>query len=674
MKASRPATSQLLAALLLMFVAFSYPAPAQAGSCTSQAGSKTDPTTGWSWSTLWYCGNAGGAQMYATPSKSQPVAVMNSTNSWFVCYQTGDVHNGGNNVWYYSLGDRPAGIWGYMPAENVWTDVDPWPGIPRCPGPASTVAVGKVRGDPVAITNTDGRQEVFAIGWDYAVWHIWQTSAGGAWSPWESLGGWADQLAVTRNGDGRVEIFVRGSDRAVHSRSQITTGNSVYYPWAHQGGNVQRIAVAQNLDGRLEVFAIGSDNALVHAWQTSQGGGWSGWASLGGWGDQLAVARNLDGRLEVFIRGSDKALHHRSQISPGGSWYDWGHRGGSINQIAVTQNAYGELEAFGIGTDRAVWHNWQVSPGNGTWSGWNTLGGSTDRLAAIANSDGRLEVFGRGSDGGLVHTWQLSISSSWSAWASLGGVIYQPSVERNRDGRLEVYARGTDSRVYHQWQTSAGGAWSGWAPLPTLVPAPVRCWNDPPDWFGHKESPTGARSDPVNLILCFEHGRTWDALFAQLTSIKSKTLLGQQIGFDRVYDPEMLPTFPDNHCISTVYADVQAGAVAQGFSAREGGCRSLALVAGNINHFRIWQQNSTFAAFMSASVEDTCGLDLIHHCVTSYDEGRNQIIPLLQRAAANAGWPAPVLTTIRAVPAGSITQHDDSAAPYDGNVTIITFK
>ena len=75
--------------------------------------------------------------------------------------------------------------------------------------------VGTVRGDPVAAINTDGRPEVFAIAWDNSVWHIWQTSPGGGWSQWESFGGWADQLAVARNRDGRLELFVRGSDGAM---------------------------------------------------------------------------------------------------------------------------------------------------------------------------------------------------------------------------------------------------------------------------------------------------------------------------------------------------------------------------------------------------------------------------------------------------------------------------
>ncbi|MFK4581697.1 hypothetical protein [Bradyrhizobium ottawaense] len=38
-----------------------------------------------------------------------------------------------------------------------------------------------------------------------------------------------------------------------------------------------------NSDGRLEVFARGTDKALWHIWQDKpHAGPWSGWASLGG--------------------------------------------------------------------------------------------------------------------------------------------------------------------------------------------------------------------------------------------------------------------------------------------------------------------------------------------------------------------------------------------------------
>jgi hypothetical protein len=115
--------------------------PAAAATCSQQNGvSVSDPNTGWYWTTRWICGNSGGARMYGDARGDSAVtAYMDSTTSWFVCYRRGQTHAGGNDVWYYSLGDR-AGAgqsgrskWGYMPAVNLTTSIDPAPGMPACP-------------------------------------------------------------------------------------------------------------------------------------------------------------------------------------------------------------------------------------------------------------------------------------------------------------------------------------------------------------------------------------------------------------------------------------------------------------------------------------------------------------------------------------------------------------
>src|SRR5205807_501761 len=93
------------------------------------------------------------------------------------------------------------------------------------------------------------------------------------------------------------------------------------------------VSVTRNSDGSLEVFARGTDNALWHIWQqASHSGPWSNWASLGGGiTSDPAVAVNSDGRLEVFVRGTDNALWHTWQQAPhSGPWAPWTSRGGII--------------------------------------------------------------------------------------------------------------------------------------------------------------------------------------------------------------------------------------------------------------------------------------------------------------------------------------------------------
>jgi hypothetical protein len=117
---------------------------------------------------------------------------------------------------------------------------------------AVTEALSQFTDGPSVVANSDGRLEIFARSADGAVWHNWQTSPGGSWSGWNSLGGW-----------------ISG-----------------------------RPAATINADGRLDVFVLGGGNTVYHNYQTSPGGGWSGWISLGG---SIAsppnVATNFDGRF-----------------------------------------------------------------------------------------------------------------------------------------------------------------------------------------------------------------------------------------------------------------------------------------------------------------------------------------------------------------------------------------
>lgn len=311
--------------------------------------------------------------------------------------------------------------------------------------------------------SVDGRMEVFVRGSDKALWHKWQTAPNNGWSGWSSLGGWIDGPVTARNADGRLEVFVIGSDHALWHRWQ-TAPNNGWSGWASMGGWIDRLAVSQNADGRLEVFARGSDKALWHRWQTAPNNGWSGWASLGGWVDSPVIGRNADGRLEIFVIGSDHALWHKWQTAPNNGWSGWASLGGWIDHLTLNQNADGRLEVFARGSDKALWHKWQTAPNNG-WSGWASMGGWVDAPVAGRNADGRLEVFVIGSDHALWHKWQTAPNNGWSGWASLGGWIDLLGVSHNADGRLEVFARGSDSALWHKWQTAPNNGWSGWASL-----------------------------------------------------------------------------------------------------------------------------------------------------------------------------------------------------------------
>src|SRR5919109_741080 len=96
----------------------------------------------------------------------------------------------------------------------------------------------RIQGARNMFASADGRLELFVVGNDGALWHIWQTTVNGGWSNWIS--------------HGNAGVGLSGP-----------------------------LALAPNADGRLELFARGKDGALWHIWQTTPSGGWSSWTSQG---------------------------------------------------------------------------------------------------------------------------------------------------------------------------------------------------------------------------------------------------------------------------------------------------------------------------------------------------------------------------------------------------------
>ena len=155
---------------------------------------------------------------------------------------------------------------------------------------------GPLPSDPVVAQNADGRLEVFVVASNGQLYHLWQTAPNGTWSNPTSLGGQWSPLrrpAIAQNADGRLEMFMVGSGRQLYHRWQTEPSSS--NQWSSDGDGTpfdperwplsSNPAIARNADGRLEVFMMGSDRQLYHKWETapSSSSGWVGsWAPLGG--------------------------------------------------------------------------------------------------------------------------------------------------------------------------------------------------------------------------------------------------------------------------------------------------------------------------------------------------------------------------------------------------------
>jgi hypothetical protein len=357
--------------------------------------------------------------------------------------------------------------------------------------------------------NLDGRLEVFGLGTDGGIWHLWQTGNGG----WASAESWAPRgvppgitfggpdperrigpVAAT-NADGRLELFALGDDGAVWHHWQRAPNSGWAEPWVSRGRpegvELLDLIVDQNADGRLEIFAVGDDGAVWQHYQTAPSNGWLApgtWISRGhppGIAlESLSIGCNLDSRLEIFAAGEDGAVWHQWQSVPNGGWNPpgaWLSRGHppdvELARPAVGRNADCRLEIFAVGTDGALWHHWQTEAGT-SWNppgAWRSrgippgAGGIVGAPVVRPNRDGRLEVFAWFANGTIQHTYQTQPNTGWlnaGTWMSLGADGFapasDPAVGCNADGRLEALV--VDNHVgdvYRACQRAPNGAWGG---------------------------------------------------------------------------------------------------------------------------------------------------------------------------------------------------------------------
>jgi hypothetical protein len=348
-------------------------------------------------------------------------------------------------------------------------------------------------GRPFVQRNQDGRLEVFAIG-QGEIFNIPQVAPNGRWSDtWRTKGRPSSAVRVKlhvvgRNADGRQEIFALGDDNALWQKWQVAP-NDGWSEWktldtpAKDNTLTGQFTVGRNQDGRQEIFAVGSDGNVWQIWQTAPNGGWSNWGKLGRpvpgirGADRLTVGRNKDGRQELFVMGGDDALWHVWQVAPNLGWTAWESlrkpkdpdlpepKDRDISEPLVRENADGHLEVFAPGNG-AFCNRWQEAPNSTVWrhQGWNakpqprsTVG--LTWLEAALNFENRIEALGFGDDGALWQASQIDVAPNWSGWQSLAAPpakIRQAdrlSVGTNQDGRLDAFVVGQDGAVWHIAQT-----------------------------------------------------------------------------------------------------------------------------------------------------------------------------------------------------------------------------
>lgn len=268
----------------------------------------------------------------------------------------------------------------------------------------------------------DGRLDVYMIGLNHVIWHMWQDTAL-TWHSWTQVGDRrADQIAVARLPNGTAELLMAESTTQNLWHINIPAGGVTSGPFLQVGNNTHKakhVAIAPLSTGMLDFYMVGLDNAIWHSI-----GATNTWVRIGtlfacgSCMQPMVVTRRPDDSSEVVILDSSNNLWHDWLDASGGD-HQFQRIGDATNkglQLAVAPFPDGRLDVYMIGLDARPWHMWQTigsssgSPG-GTWKvnpGANFYPIGSDAVTAIAPVrlfDGHADVFVvRQVDGFLYHT------------------------------------------------------------------------------------------------------------------------------------------------------------------------------------------------------------------------------------------------------------------------------
>jgi hypothetical protein len=266
-------------------------------------------------------------------------------------------------------------------------------------------------------------------------------------------------VAASSWGEGRLDLFVRGTDGALYHRY----GWSAWSEWERLGGELTSAPAAVSWGpDRIDVFALGNDSALWHIWLN--GSTWSDWESLdGNWTSAPAVLSAGVNSMNVFVRGKDDALWHIwwgwDESQSKWKWSSWGSFGEYLTSApAAVSWGPGRIDVFARGKDNDLMHRPYVFP---TWSDWESLGGVlTSAPTASSPHENCLHVFFRGENKDLCHI--MGDGQQWGSWESLGGELTSaPTAVYCGSSRTDIFAKGADNTLVHKWWGAPKCDWSG---------------------------------------------------------------------------------------------------------------------------------------------------------------------------------------------------------------------
>ena len=303
----------------------------------------------------------------------------------------------------------------------------------------------------MSVSSGVGHTYVFWRGSDSSLWNDTYSAANNTWTAHLLAG--AGALGSSSNphpvatGNGTVDVFYMGANGQLWHVYEV--GNGAFTAPSQLGGGPlgSDPEPASSGHGDVAVFWMGAD-ASKNLWEASYqpGVGWRlpiglGAGPLGGTAPH-PVAYNTNS-YDVFWRGTDNNIWH--DHSAGGPWSGAQLLGmGPINSDPVgVSAATNVVDLYWIGTDGGLWHAWY----NTRWAGPQGLGGTVSSLPSpISPNPGQVDVFWRSNT-----TMEHLVSNTPVALTD-NNVSGDPSAFSWGAGHEEVFWKGSsDSALWHDW-------------------------------------------------------------------------------------------------------------------------------------------------------------------------------------------------------------------------------
>ena len=305
--------------------------------------------------------------------------------------------------------------------RNFWRMFNDWFG--------KSVYITNIKWEPAIISQSSGKINAFARGYDSRLWQTWFDNTG-----WQSKWNYIDVPNTISS-----------------APSGISFG-----------------------EGHMDVFET-RNGSLWHSWHKNDANTWRPWSTLGApdgisLAGPVAAVSQVPGKINVFARGSDGRLWQ--------NWFDntgwqskWNYIDGpSTSSSSPTAISFGEghMDVFET-RNGSLWHSWHKNDAN-TWRPWSTLGAPdgislAGPVAAVSQVPGKINVFARGSDGRLWQNWfdNTGWQSKWNYIDGPSTSSSSPTAISFGEGHMDVFETRNGS-LWHSWYSSNGG-WRSWQPV-----------------------------------------------------------------------------------------------------------------------------------------------------------------------------------------------------------------